>query len=149
MKPDLSHADVLLVEDSLEDVEMISRALKKAGLGNNMHVARDGAEALEFLFGAGSNDLSRPQPRLMLLDLKLPKVNGVEVLQRLKQDERTRHIPVVVLTSSLEHVDVTRCYALGANSYLVKSMDYESLSVAVQTAARYWLLLNHTQNKER
>lgn len=143
-------ADVLLVEDSLEDLELISRALKKSGLGSRQHIARDGAEALDFLLGEGSRAHSgmKPQPRLVLLDLKLPKVNGVEVLQRLKQDERTRHIPVVVLTSSLEHVDVAQCYALGVNSYLVKSMDYEGLSMAVQATARYWLRLNHTLIKE-
>lgn len=143
MNTEETNADVLLVEDSLEDAELICRAMRKAGLGSRQHIARDGAEALEFLFPADSSGCSPPRLRLVLLDLKLPKVSGLEVLQRLKQNEHTRHFPVVVLTSSLEHVDVARCYALGVNSYLVKSMDPDHFSRTVQSAAKYWLQLNH------
>lgn len=136
--------EILLVEDSPEDLELTCRALKNANLGNHIQVARDGAEALDFLFGEGDH-ACRPveeTPKLILLDLKLPKVDGLEVLQRIKGDERTQHIPVVVLTSSKEQRDVVESYALGVNSYIVKPVNFESFVEAVQKLGYYWLLLN-------
>jgi two-component system, response regulator len=130
--------EILLVEDNANDAELTLRALKQRNLANRVHVCRDGAEALEFFSnGAG------PVPKVVLLDLKLPKVDGLEVLQRLKQDNRTKTIPVVVLTSSREEPDIERAYALGANSYIVKPVDFEAFARAVSDVGLYWLLLNH------
>jgi CheY-like chemotaxis protein len=136
--------EILLVEDTAEDLELTLRALKKARLANHIHVARDGAEALEFLFREGPF-ASRPpgeEPKVILLDLKLPKVDGLEVLQRIKADPRTRAIPVVVLTSSKEQRDVVKSYQLGVNSYIVKPVEFEGFATAVQELGMYWLLLN-------
>ncbi len=136
--------EILLVEDSPEDLELTIRALRKAQLANHIQVARDGAEALEFMFGEGRyagrdvNDL----PKLILLDLKLPLVDGLEVLQRIKADPRTAAIPTVVLTSSKEQNDVVASYRLGVNSYIVKPVDFEGFAKAVQDLGMYWLLLN-------
>ncbi len=137
--------EILLVEDSPEDLELTCRALKNANLSNHIQIARDGAEALEFIFCEGPHAARRIEdtPKLILLDLKLPKVDGLEVLQRIKSDPRTRHIPVVVLTSSKEQTDVVKSYALGVNSYIVKPVNFESFSRAVQELGMYWLLLNH------
>lgn len=130
---------VLLVEDNPDDVELTLRALKRARVVNAVQVARDGAEALEILFGAGP----RPTlPRVVLLDLKLPRVNGLEVLERIRREESTRTLPVVVLTSSREEPDVRRAYELGANSYIVKPVEFENFSEAVAQMGMYWLLLN-------
>lgn len=136
--------EILLVEDSPEDLELTCRALKKANLGNHLHIARDGAEALDFIFCEGpySDRRIEDSPKLVLLDLKLPKVDGLEVLQRIKSDERTRHIPVVILTSSKEQADVVRGYACGVNSYIVKPVEFEGFANAVQSTGMYWLLLN-------
>ena len=136
--------EILLVEDSLEDIEMTLRALKKAGLGNHIHVARDGEEALEFLFceGAYAGRNIQDSPKVVLLDLKLPKVDGLEVLERVKSDERTKNIPVVMLTSSKEQTDIVKSYAIGVNSYIVKPVDFEQFVKAVQEIGMYWLLLN-------
>lgn len=136
--------EILLVEDSLEDLELTQRALRNANLSNYIHVARDGAEALEFIFceGAYSDRKIEDTPKLILLDLKLPKVDGLEVLERIKGDPRTRHIPVVILTSSKEQVDVVKSYQLGVNSYIVKPVNFESFTNAVQELGIYWLLLN-------
>lgn len=137
--------EILLVEDSPEDLELTCRALKNANLSNHIQIARDGAEALDFIFCEGLHAERRIEdtPKLILLDLKLPKVDGLEVLQRIKSDPRTRHIPVVVLTSSKEQTDVVKSYALGVNSYIVKPVNFESFSRAVQELGMYWLLLNH------
>lgn len=137
--------EILLVEDSPEDLELTCRALKNANLSNHIQIARDGAEALDFIFCEGPHAARRIEdtPKLILLDLKLPKVDGLEVLQRIKSDPRTRHIPVVVLTSSKEQTDVVKSYALGVNSYIVKPVNFESFSRAVQELGMYWLLLNH------
>ncbi|MDP1587627.1 MAG: response regulator [Prosthecobacter sp.] len=137
--------EILLVEDSPEDLELTCRALKNANLSNHIQIARDGAEALDFIFCEGPHAVRRIEdtPKLILLDLKLPKVDGLEVLQRIKGDPRTRHIPVVVLTSSKEQTDVVKSYALGVNSYIVKPVNFESFSRAVQELGMYWLLLNH------
>jgi len=130
--------DILLVEDNANDAELTLRALKQRNLANQVHVCRDGAEAMDFFtHGAG------PIPKVVLLDLKLPKVDGLEVLRHLKGEARTRAIPIVVLTSSREEPDIERAYALGANSYIVKPVDFEAFARAVSDVGLYWLLLNH------
>ena len=136
--------EILLVEDNPEDLELTLRALRKANFGNHIEIARDGAEALEFIFCEGSHTDRKIEdvPKLILLDLKLPKVDGLEVLQRIKGDPRTKHIPVVVLTSSKEQTDVVKSYSLGVNSYIVKPVNFEGFSEAVQKLGMYWLLLN-------
>jgi len=130
--------EVLLVEDNASDAELTLRALQKRNLANRVVVARDGVEALEVLHGA------EPPPKVVLLDLKLPKLNGLEVLRRLKSDDRTKRIPVVVLTSSHEEPDVEESYRLGVNSYIVKPVDFESFASAVAEVGVYWLLLNRS-----
>jgi CheY-like chemotaxis protein len=140
-----NHAvELLLVEDSPEDLEMALRALRKANLANRIHVARDGVEALEFIFCEGPHAARRmaDAPRVILLDLKLPRIDGLEVLRRIKGDERTRTIPAVVLTSSKEQRDVVESYQLGVNSYIVKPVNFESFTEAVHQLGLYWLLLN-------
>jgi len=136
--------EVLIVEDSAEDLALTLRSLRIAKVANQIQVARDGVEALDYLFGEGEH-AGRPveqTPRVVLLDLKLPRVNGLEVLRRLKADERTRAIPVVVLTSSKEPDDLERCYSLGANSYIVKPVTFEQFAQAVKDLGLYWLVLN-------
>jgi two-component system response regulator len=136
--------EILIVEDTPEDVELTLRALRKAKLSNRIHVARDGAEALEFIFGEGAHAGRKVEnaPKVILLDLKLPKVDGIEVLRRVKGDPRTRSIPVVVLTSSKEQKDVIDSYNLGVNSYIVKPVNFEQFMSAVEEMGMYWLLLN-------
>ena len=137
-------AEILLVEDNPNDVELTLRALQKQNLQGRVHVVRDGAEALDYIF-AGGNYASRKieaRPRVVLLDLKLPKVDGMEVLRKVKSDERTRSIPVVMLTSSQEERDVTESYRLGVNSYIVKPVDFSSFARAVGEVAVYWNRLN-------
>ncbi len=136
--------EILLVEDSPEDLELTQRALRTASLGNHIQVARDGAEALEFLFCEGLHAGRRIEdvPKLILLDLKLPKVDGLEVLHRIKNDLRTRLVPVVVLTSSKEQGDIVKSYENGANSYIVKPVCFDRFSAAVRDLGMYWLLLN-------
>ena len=137
--------EILLVEDSPSDLKLTLLALDNANLTNRIHVARDGAEALEFIFCEGPhiNRKIEDTPKVILLDLKLPKVDGLEVLKRLKSDPRTQQIPVVMLTSSKEQSDVLKSYQLGANSYIVKPVDFESFEKAVQEMGMYWLQLNH------
>jgi len=136
--------EILLVEDNPDDVEMTLHALRKEKLANNIHVARDGEEALEFLFcnGAHADRSFELPPKLILLDLKLPKVDGMEVLKRLKADARTRTIPVVILTSSKEERDLVRGYNLGANSYIQKPVDFDQFREIVKTVGLYWLVIN-------
>jgi CheY-like chemotaxis protein len=137
--------EILLVEDNPDDLEMALRALRKANLANRIQVARDGAEALDFIFALGEHAGRKVEngPRVILLDLKLPKVDGLEVLRRVKGDSRTRMIPVVVLTSSKEQPDVLECYNLGVNSYIVKPVNFERFAAAVSELGMYWMLLNH------
>jgi two-component system, response regulator len=130
--------EILLVEDNANDAELTLRALKQRNLANQVFVCRDGAEAIDFFAGSTS-----PVPKVVLLDLKLPKVDGLEVLRRLKGNARTKSIPVVVLTSSREEPDIERAYELGANSYIVKPVDFEAFARAVSDVGLYWLLLNH------
>lgn len=136
--------EILLVEDNPQDLELTLRALRKANLTNRIEVARDGEEALEFIFCEGPHAARQIEnvPRVILLDLKLPKVDGLEVLKRLKDDRRTRAIPVVVLTSSKEQKDVIESYELGVNSYIVKPVNFERFVEAVGQLGMYWLLLN-------
>jgi two-component system, response regulator len=136
--------EILLVEDNPNDVELTLHALKKNNLTNRIHVVRDGAEALEYLFGSGTyagRDINHT-PKVILLDLKLPKVDGMEVLRQIKADARTRSIPVVVLTSSREERDIVGSYQLGVNSYITKPVDFEQFTEAVRQLGLYWLLLN-------
>ena len=144
------HIEILLVEDNPQDLELTRRALRKGNLTNSIHVARDGAEALEFLFCEGAHAARKIEdgPKLILLDLKLPKVDGLEVLKRVKSDPRTKSIPVVVLTSSKEQNDVVESYQLGVNSYIVKPVNFEGFSAAVLEVGMYWLLLNQAPKME-
>jgi CheY-like chemotaxis protein len=137
------NVDILLVEDSPTDAELVLRALRKGKLANNVTWVKDGVEALDFIFRRGAY-AGRPEqnPKLILLDLKLPKVDGIEVLKRIKADERTRVIPVVMVTSSAEGRDVTASYELGANSYIVKPVEFERFSETVAAAGFYWMLTN-------
>ena len=137
--------DLLLVEDNADDVDLTVHALKKHNLCNNVHVVRDGAEALDFMFGNGqyAGRKTAKTPKVILLDLKLPKVDGIEVLRRIKTDPRTKSTPVVVLTASREEPDVLKAYQLGVNSYIVKPVDFDQFLDATRTLGLYWLLLNH------
>jgi CheY-like chemotaxis protein len=136
-------ADILLVEDNADDVLLTKRALKRNNIANHMVVVSDGQEALDFLYGKedGTSKMA-PVPCLILLDLKLPKVSGLEVLQRVRSEERTRLTPVVVLTTSSEERDLVESYSLGANSYVRKPVDFNEFVEAVQQLGMYWLLLN-------
>jgi two-component system, response regulator len=136
--------DILLAEDNPHDVRLTLHALQRSNLANHIHVVRDGAEALEFLFctGAYAHRHPTPPPKVVLLDLKLPLVSGLEVLQQLKADARTRLIPVVVLTSSGEARDIVDSYRLGVNSYITKPVDFAQFTEAVRTLGLYWVLLN-------
>ncbi|MDF2455608.1 MAG: response regulator [Cytophagaceae bacterium] len=131
--------DILLVEDNPDDAELAIRALRKSNLANHLLHLQDGQEALDFLF----NDLNN-KPKLVLLDLKMPKVDGIEVLRILKADERTRTIPVVMLTSSKEERDIVETYKLGVNAYIVKPLDFEQFGKAVGQLGLFWLVLNQT-----
>jgi two-component system, response regulator len=141
-------AEILLVEDNPNDVKLTLHAFKAANLANTVHVARDGVEALDFLFGsaAGTDQNALENPKLVLLDLKLPRLDGHQVLNRIKNDPRTHGIPVVVLTSSSQERDVMRTYDAGANSYIVKPVDFEQFTEAVRDIGKYWLVINHTRS---
>lgn len=136
--------EILIVEDSAEDLELALRALQKARLANNIEIARDGAEAVDFLFGQNKYAGRRIEncPKLILLDLKLPKIDGLDVLKQIRSDPRTQSIPVVVFTSSKEQRDVIESYQLGVNSYIVKPVNFDGFLAAVQDIGMYWLLLN-------
>ncbi len=136
--------DLLLVEDNPDDVELTLHAFKKINISNPVHVVRDGAEALEFLFctGAYAHRKIQDSPKVVLLDLKLPKVDGLEVLRCIRADPRTKSMPVVILTTSREERDIVSSYELGVNSYIVKPVDFEQFVEATRTLGLYWLLLN-------
>lgn len=134
--------EILLIEDSPDDVELTLRAFKKREIFLPVKVLRDGAEALEFFFGKNPASL----PRVIFLDLKLPKVSGMEVLAKLKGDERTKNVPVVVLTSSEDNMDIVQSYRLGANSYIVKPVDYDKFFGAICDAGLYWVYMNRKSN---
>jgi len=137
---------ILLVEDNPDDEELTLRALRKGNIANEVFVARDGGEALDFLFGTGRHAGRDPltMPAVVLLDLKLPKLNGIDVLQRMRADPRTKLIPVVVLTSSSEDEDMLRSYQSGANSYVRKPIEFAAFANAVTQLGMYWMLLNQT-----
>lgn len=138
--------EILLVEDNPNDAELSLYALRKHRIANRVHHSRDGAEAIDYLFGEGAyrGKNIEETPKVVLLDLKLPKVDGLAVLKRIKSDPRTRHIPVVILTSSSEERDIVNCYRLGANSYLVKPIDFEQFSESVRQLGFYWVQLNES-----
>lgn len=140
----LNEVEILLVEDNPYDAELTLRALKKRGLANKVLTFPDGVEALDFLFGTGDytgrNLASRP--KVIFLDLKLPRISGLEVLEKVRADERTRTIPVVILTSSQEETDIAKGYNLGVNSYMVKPVDFDKFFQVVEDLGLYWLLLN-------
>ncbi len=134
--------EILLVEDNLADIELTMAALRRNNLANEIHVCRDGEEALAYLFGNGGREVA--SLKLVLLDLKLPKVDGLEVLRCLKQDRATRAVPVVVLTSSREERDIVESYQLGTNSYIQKPVDFEQFRDMVRQIGLYWLVVNQS-----
>ena len=136
--------EILLVEDNQTDAELTIRALKKRNLANSLEWVKDGAEALDFIFATGkyAERNINSTPKVILLDLRLPKVDGLEVLQKIKSDERTKTIPVVILTSSNEDRDITECNKLGVNSYINKPVDFDHFSETVAKLGFYWLLMN-------
>jgi two-component system response regulator len=136
--------DILMVEDNPNDEELTLHELRKYHLANRIHVVRDGQEALDYVFCTGryANRQITDQPSVILLDIKLPFVDGLEVLRRIKQDERTRTVPVVMLTSSREERDLVESYRLGVNSYIVKPVDFDQFKESARTLGMYWLLLN-------
>ncbi len=142
--------DIVLVEDNPADVELTLRALRKSHIANEIIVLRDGQQALDYFFAKGAyvGRNTTKQPKVVLLDLKLPKIDGLEVLKELKNNEKTRTIPVVVLTSSKEESDVLKSYKLGANSYLVKPVDFDRFLESVGNLGLYWLLLNQAPDLE-
>jgi two-component system response regulator len=140
----INAVDILLVEDNPQDAELTIRALKKHNLANRLFAVEDGAEALDFIFCRGKYAARNlgDSPKVVLLDLKLPKVNGLEVLRALKENERTRSVPVVIVTSSKEDPDIKAAYALGTNGYVVKPVEFEAFADAVSKLGLYWLLVN-------
>lgn len=138
--------DILLVEDNAEDAELTIYQLKKYNMANNLCHVKDGEEAIEYLFASANvkeQNENLNSLKLILLDIKMPKVNGIEVLKKIKSDPRTKTIPIVILTSSKEDPDIKSCYDLGANSYLVKPVNFEGFAEAIKNLGLYWLLLNH------
>lgn len=138
---------ILLVEDNPSDIKLTKRAFKKSNLTNELQVVNDGAEALEFLFTQENGEYKNPLPILVLLDLKLPKVDGLEVLERIRREERTALLPVVILTSSKEQEDIVQSYQLRANSYIRKPVDFDQFVEAIQQLGLYWMVLNESPFK--
>lgn len=138
--------EILLVEDNMTDAELTIRALKKVNLANRLIHLKDGAEALDFLFGQGAyaGRMVAQVPKVILLDIKMPRVDGIEVLRQIKAAESTKNIPVVMMTSSKEQPDIAECYNLGVNSYVVKPVEFENFAKAVSELGMYWLLINET-----
>ena len=148
MEAGFEQVEILLVEDNPRDAELTSRALRNGGLANKLLWVKDGQEALDYLFRVGDYaDRSDSVPRLILLDLKMPKVDGIEVLKAAKANERTRRIPIVVMTSSEEERDVAATYELGVNSYVVKPVDFNALADFARQAGYYWLAINRTSTQ--
>jgi two-component system response regulator len=140
---EFQHVDILLAEDTATDAEMTIRALRKRGLANHLIWVKDGQEAIDFLFRLGRfSEVPAGKPKLVLLDMKMPKVDGIDVLQRIRQDELLRTVPVVMLTSSAEERDLIASYQLGANSYIVKPVDTTDFDKVVSEAGMYWMLVN-------
>jgi len=142
----MTNQPILLVEDNADDELLTTRAFRKNAIKNEVIVVRDGVEALDFLFGTGAHagrDMSI-SPQVVLLDLNLPRISGLDVLRRIRSDERTKSLAVVVLTSSKEEEDIVRSYELGANGYVRKPVDFDAFNEAVKTLGLYWLLLNET-----
>ena len=133
---------ILLVEDNPDDIELTRRAFRRSALGNRLITKRDGQEALDYLLGTGKNSRPAALPDLMLLDLNMPRLNGLEVLRRMRADERTRSLPVVVLSTSDEHSDIADSYRLGANSYIRKPVDMQEFLEAIQCVEKYWTARN-------
>lgn len=144
MSNKLNEVEILLVEDNMSDAELIIRALRKVNLANHLIHVKDGEEALDFIFANGkfSEREMKSIPRVILLDIKMPKVNGIEVLKRIKAHEGTRSIPVVIMTSSKEEQDIIKSYELGVNSFVVKPVNFDSFSKAVSELGLYWVLIN-------
>lgn len=142
---EFEQVEILLVEDSARDAELTTRALKKGGLANKLLWVKDGQEALDYLFRQGEfAQREEGIPRLVLLDLKMPRVDGIEVLKAIKTNEHTRRIPVVIMTSSQEETDVARSYDLGVNSYVVKPVDFHAMTELARQAGYYWLAINRS-----
>jgi two-component system response regulator len=140
----INEIEILLIEDNMDDAELTIRALKRKNLANNLIHLKDGAEALDFIFGEGAytgRDVNTLL-KVILLDLKMPKVGGLEVLQKIKSDTRTKNIPVVILTSSAEDPDIKRSYALGANSYIVKPVEFANFSKTIADLGLFWIVVN-------
>ena len=143
----LKNIKILLVEDNPDDIELTLRAFKKYNIANHIIVAKDGVEALDFIFQRGNETLLKFKPDLILLDLKLRKVDGLEVLRQIKKNTETKSIPVIVLTSSKEEVDLDKSYKLGANSYIRKPVNFENFTDVVMKMGLYWLLINELPSK--
>ena len=141
-----TEVEILLVEDNMSDAELTIRALRKVNLANKLVHVKDGAEALDFLFAHGefADRDTQQVPKVVLLDLKMPKVDGIEVLREIKANEATKHIPVVIMTSSKEQQDIVNSYNLGVNSYVVKPVEFQNFAKAVSDLGLYWLLVNET-----
>ncbi|NCQ12113.1 MAG: two-component system response regulator [Flavobacteriaceae bacterium CG18_big_fil_WC_8_21_14_2_50_34_36] len=140
-----SEAEIILVEDNVSDADLVMRTLKKNNLANNVLHLQDGQEALDYFFSESSIPKNSSNPKVILLDLKMPRVNGMEVLEQLKANEHTSTIPVVILTSSAEDPDLKKCYELGANSYVVKPVAFEDFVKTISQLGVYWLLVNETK----
>lgn len=144
MNQELNEVEILLVEDNMNDAELIIRALRKVNLANHLIHVKDGAEALDFIFakGAFSEREIKKSPRVILLDIKMPRVDGIEVLRQIKSNEETKLIPVVIMTSSKEEQDIIKSYKLGVNSFVVKPVDFKDFAKAVSELGMYWVLSN-------
>ena len=145
-----SSIDIMLVEDNPNDIELAVYAFRKNNIESRTVIVRDGIEALDYIFSRGRYAERRPQdiPRIILLDLKLPKLNGLEVLKQIKSDDTMKKIPIIALTTSKEHSDVNSCYALGVNSYIVKPVVFAEFAEAIRLVVAYWLTLNHFPTRE-
>jgi CheY-like chemotaxis protein len=141
---DVDHIEILFAEDTLDDANLTIRALKKSGFTNRLHHVKDGAEALDFLYCKGVYAMRNitEKPKLILLDLKMPKISGLQVLEKIKSDPDLKSIPVVILTSSKENPDIEKCYAVGANSYIVKPVDSDNFFNAIKDIGLYWMILS-------